>query len=74
MAAAGYIVASVEYRTVRQNATVTEGLADVHAAIDDLIEQAESTASTRAGSALWGESAGGYLAGRWLTDARYVRS
>lgn len=34
--AAGYAVAIVEYRTVRQNATVT----DVRAAVDHLIGQA----------------------------------
>ena len=71
IAAAGYTVASVEYRTTRQHATLAEGLADVHAAIDDLIGHAEEYGIDPGRIAVWGESAGGYLA-RWpgLTDAR----
>jgi acetyl esterase/lipase len=43
VAAAGYVVASVEYRTVRQNATVTDGLSDLRDAIDHLIDHAVAT-------------------------------
>jgi len=62
VAAAGYVVASVEYRTVRQNATVTDGLSDVRAAIDHLIDQAGTYGIDPDRIGMWGESAGGYLA------------
>ncbi len=71
IAAAGYVVASVEYRTVRQDATVTDGLADLRAAIDHLIDQAETYGIDPDRIAVWGESAGGYLASMvGLTDPR----
>ena len=71
VAAAGYVVASVEYRTVRQNATVTDGLSDVRAAIDHLIDHAETYGIDTNRIGLWGESAGGYLASvAGLTDSR----
>ncbi len=71
VAAAGYVVASVEYRTVRQNATVTDGLSDVRAAIDHLTDQAETYGIDANRIGLWGESAGGYLASvAGLTDSR----
>jgi acetyl esterase/lipase len=71
VAAAGYVVASVEYRTVRQNATVTDGLADVRAAIDHLVGQAETYGIDANRIGIWGESAGGYLASVvGLTDPR----
>jgi acetyl esterase/lipase len=62
VAAAGYAVASVEYRTVRQNATVTDGLGDVRAAVGHLTGQAETYGIDAGRIGLWGESAGGYLA------------
>ncbi len=71
VAAAGYVVASVEYRTVRQNATVADGLADVRAAIDQLTDQARTYGIDAGSVGLWGESAGGYLASlAGLTDPR----
>lgn len=71
VAAAGYAVASVEYRTVRQNATVTDGLSDVRAAIDHLAAQATTYGIDARRIGLWGESAGGYLASvAGLTDPR----
>jgi acetyl esterase/lipase len=71
VAAAGYAVASVQYRTVRQNATVTDGLGDVRAAVDHLTDQAESYGIDAGRIGLWGQSAGGYLASvAGLTDAR----
>jgi len=71
VAAAGYAVASVQYRTVRQNATVTDGLGDVRAAVDHLTDQAESYGIDAGRIGLWGESAGGYLPSMaGLTDAR----
>jgi acetyl esterase/lipase len=62
VAAAGYAVASVEYRTTRQDATVRDGLADVQAAVDHLVDHAEQYGIDPERIALWGESAGGYLA------------
>jgi acetyl esterase/lipase len=62
VAAAGYVVASVEYRTTRHGATYADGIADVRAAIAYLSEHAERFDVDPARVALWGESAGGYLA------------
>ena len=71
VAAAGYVVACVDYRTVRQNATVTDGLSDVRAAIDHLTDQAETYGIDTSRIGVWGESAGGYLASVvGLTDSR----
>jgi acetyl esterase/lipase len=71
IAAAGYAVASVEYRTTRQRATYAEGLADVKAAIDHLIAHADEYGVDPEQIVVWGESAGGYLASlTGLTDAR----
>jgi acetyl esterase/lipase len=62
VAAAGYAVASVEYRTTRQDATVREGLADIRAAIDHLVAHAAEYGIDPDRIGVWGESAGGYLA------------
>ena len=71
IAAAGYVVASVEYRTTRQRATLTEGLADIQAAIAHLIGHADDYGIDPDRIALWGESAGGYLVSlTGLTDPR----
>ena len=71
IAAAGCAVASVEYRTVRQHATYRDGLADVRAAIDHLAGRADAYGIDRSRIAVWGESAGGYLASMaGLTDPR----
>jgi acetyl esterase/lipase len=71
VAAAGYAVASVEYRTVRQEATVADGLADVRAAVDHLTAQAGTYGIDAARIGVWGESAGGYLASvAGLSDPR----
>jgi acetyl esterase/lipase len=68
LAAAGYAVASVEYRTTRQHATYTDGMADIQAAISYLIDE---FAIDPGRIGIWGESAGGYLASMvGLTDAR----
>lgn len=62
LAAAGFAVASVEYRTTRQQATGRDGLADVRSAIDHLAEHAGAYGIRADRIAVWGESAGGYLA------------
>jgi len=71
IAAAGYVVASVEYRTIRQRATLNEGLSDIRAAIAYLVGHADDYGIDPDAIALWGESAGGYLASQaGLTDPR----
>ncbi|HTF10908.1 MAG TPA: prolyl oligopeptidase family serine peptidase [Asanoa sp.] len=71
IAAAGYVVASVGYRTIRQGATYTDGLADVLAAVDALTSRADEYRIDADRIAVWGESAGGYLASMaGLTDPR----
>ena len=71
IAAAGHAVASVEYRTTRRHATYRDGLADVGAAIDHLVSNADAYGIDAARMAVWGESAGGYLASMaGLTDPR----
>jgi acetyl esterase/lipase len=55
-------VASVEYRTVRQGATYTDALADIQAAKQHLVGHASRYRIDPDRVAIWGESAGGYLA------------
>ncbi len=74
LAAAGYVVASVEYRTTRHGATYLDGLADVRAAVRFLRANATEFRIDPAKVALWGESAGGYvvaLAGATDGDRRF---
>ncbi len=71
IAASGYAVASVEYRTTRQHATYADALADVQAAIGYLIGRAGEYGIDPDRLAVWGESAGGYLAAlTGLSDPR----
>jgi acetyl esterase/lipase len=71
VAAAGYAVASVEYRTTRQQATYADGVADIRAAITYLTGRADELSLDGARIGIWGESAGGYLASLvGLTDER----
>ena len=62
VAEAGYVVASVEYRTVLDGATYRETLADVKSAIRFLRAVADDYGIDAERVAVWGESAGGYLA------------
>jgi acetyl esterase/lipase len=62
VAAAGYVVASIEYRTTRDGSTYVEGVADVRAAIAFLRAHADEYGIDPFRVAVWGESAGGYLA------------
>jgi acetyl esterase/lipase len=62
LAEAGFVVASVEYRTTRDGANYRDGIADVKAAIRYLRANAGKYAIDADVVAVWGESAGGYLA------------
>ncbi len=62
VASAGYVVASVEYRTTRHGATYVEGVADIRAAIKFLLAHADEYEIDIDRIGVWGESAGGYLA------------
>ena len=62
VASAGFVVASVEYRTTRHGATYRDGIADVRAAIAYLVDHAGEFGIDPGRIAVWGESAGGYLA------------
>ncbi|MFC9843390.1 alpha/beta hydrolase fold domain-containing protein [Streptomyces sp. NPDC060223] len=58
----GYAVASIEYRTVTSGATYKETLQDVKSAIRYLRAHADEYGIDPANVAVWGQSAGGYLA------------
>jgi acetyl esterase/lipase len=62
MAEQGYVVASVEYRTVPSGATYRDSIADVKSAIRYLRAHADRYTIKASQVAVWGESAGGYLA------------
>jgi acetyl esterase/lipase len=58
----GYVVASIEYRTVPSDATYRDSVADVKSAIRYLRAHADQYDIKASKVAVWGESAGGYLA------------
>jgi acetyl esterase/lipase len=58
----GYVVASIEYRTVASSATYRDSVADVKSAIRYLRAHADQYDIKASKVAVWGESAGGYLA------------
>jgi acetyl esterase/lipase len=58
----GYVVASIEYRTVKNGATYTDTVADVKSAIRYLRAHADQYDIDASKVAVWGQSAGGYLA------------
>ena len=62
VAEAGFAVASIEYRTVADEADYSDGIADVKSAIRYLRAHAGEYGIDPAHVAVWGESAGGYLA------------
>jgi acetyl esterase/lipase len=62
VAEAGFVVASIDYRTVRDGATYHDGLADIAAALSFLRLHPDQYGINPDLTALWGESAGGYLA------------
>src|SRR5882762_6914251 len=61
VAEAGFVVASIQYRTVRNGANYRDGIADVKSAIRYLRANAAKYGIDPKHVAVWGESAGGYL-------------
>jgi acetyl esterase/lipase len=68
VASAGFVVASIDYRTTTVGATYHDGLSDVAAALDFLRSHAADYAIDPQRVAVWGESAGAYLAAMAATD------
>ncbi|HXI43697.1 MAG TPA: alpha/beta hydrolase [Bryobacteraceae bacterium] len=62
VAEAGFVVASLQYRTVSDGANYRDGISDVKSAIRFLRANAEQFGIDPEHVAVWGESAGGYLA------------
>ena len=62
VAEAGFVVASIQYRTVRNGANYRDGIADVKSAVRYLRANADKYGIDPGKVAVWGESAGGYLA------------
>jgi len=62
VAEAGFVVASIQYRTVRNGANYRDGIADVKSAVRHLRANADRYGIDPGKVAVWGESAGGYLA------------
>ena len=58
----GFVVASIQYRTVQDGATYRDSVADVKAAIRYLRAHANTYGIDPDHVAVWGQSAGGYLA------------
>jgi acetyl esterase/lipase len=61
VAEAGFVVASIQYRTVRNGANYRDGIADVKSAVRYLRANAHKYGIDPGKIAVWGESAGGYL-------------
>jgi acetyl esterase/lipase len=65
----GYVVASIDYSTVTRGARYGDAIGDVRSAVRYLRAQADQFQIDPARVALWGQSAGGYLAAMTaLTD------
>ena len=62
IAEAGFVVASIQYRTVRHGATFRDGVEDVKSAVRFLRAHTAAYDIDPRRLAVWGESAGGYLA------------
>jgi acetyl esterase/lipase len=61
VAEAGFVVASIQYRTIPDDAVYRDSVADVLAAVQYLRDHAADYGIDPSRAALWGESAGGYL-------------
>jgi acetyl esterase/lipase len=62
VAEAGFVVASIEYRTLPEGGNYRDGVSDVKSAIRYLRANASRYGIDSSEVAVWGESAGGYLA------------
>lgn len=62
VAESGFVVASIHYRTVGDHANYRDGVADVKSAVRYLRAHADEFGIEPTRIAVWGESAGGYLA------------
>jgi acetyl esterase/lipase len=62
VAESGFVVASIQYRTARNGAIYRDGIADVKSAIRHLRKDADRYQIDPRKVAVWGQSAGGYLA------------
>jgi acetyl esterase/lipase len=62
VAEAGFVVASIQYRTTHDGAHYRDGIADVKSAIRYLRKNADRFGIDASTVVVWGESAGGYLA------------
>jgi len=62
IAGSGYVVASAQYRVVKDGAGYLDAIADVRSAIRFLRAHADDYSIAPERVAVWGESAGGYLA------------
>ncbi|MDX6262264.1 MAG: hypothetical protein QOH84_3952 [Kribbellaceae bacterium] len=74
VAEAGFVVASIDYRTTSVGATYREGLMDVATALEFLRSHAGEYGIDPTRVAVWGESAGGYLASMAATEPEYKLS
>jgi acetyl esterase/lipase len=61
IAEAGFVVASVQYRTIANGANYRDGISDVKSAIRYLRANADKYGIDPKKVAVWGESAGGYI-------------
>lgn len=61
VAEAGFVVASVQYRTISNGANYRDGIADVKSAVRFLRANANKYGIDSRRVAVWGESAGGYI-------------
>ena len=61
VAEAGFVVASVQYRTITNGANYRDGISDVKSAIRYLRAHADKYGIDPKRVAVWGESAGGYI-------------
>jgi acetyl esterase/lipase len=68
VAEAGFVVASIDYRTTTVDATYRDGLMDVATALHFLRDHAAEYGIDPTRAAVWGESAGGYLTSMAATE------
>ena len=65
LAEAGFVVASIQYRTVMDGANYKDGVEDVKSAVRYLRAHSDEYGIDPNKVAVWGQSAGGYLAASW---------